>query len=148
MKKFYFAMLAMLFTIPCLAKDTNEINDKFSCGLGNGKSGANNSLEEIIIDVRRINFAKEPNQKPNWGSVSNTKVKVGSITHEATVVLNQKGRVVLSYVLLPDDKNRVPVAKVYEINLEKMRLKKTSLSLFDEGTQNVSSVDMSCTRII
>lgn len=148
MKKFYLAMSFMLFAIPCLSKETNEISDKFLCGVGNEKINVKNYSEEIIIDVRKINFAKEPNQKPNWGSVSNTKVRIGSATYEATVLLNQKGRVVLSYVLLLDDKNRVPMVKLYEINLEKMRLKKTSLSLFDEGTHNVNSIDMSCSRIV
>lgn len=141
-------MFVLLLATPCLSKEINEINEKFLCVVESDRNSSKNTPEEIKVEVRRINFNKDSTKKPVWGSVSDTKVKIGGVTHDATMLFNEKGKVALSYVLQPDEKNKTAVAKIYEINLAKMRLKKTSLSLFDEGNHSVSSIEMSCSRVI
>lgn len=148
MKKLLVNMLMLLVATPCLSKEIIEINEKFLCVVESNENNSKNSIEEISVEVRKVNFNKDNTQKPAWGSVSNTKVKIGGVTHDATLLSTRNGKVALSYVLQPDEKNKTAVAKIYEINLAKMRLKKTSLSLFDEGNHSTSSIDMSCTRII
>ena len=134
------------------AKDVVDTKVSLSCSVSgvyaDGAKIKTSGVEEISIEIKRINWnEKEPAKPPAWGSMSNIKLKSGGKSYEASLLNSTKDRVAFSFASEADiDRTPQTLSLTYEIYLDKLKLRRTVMTLFSTGANSVSSSEGDCTR--
>ncbi len=102
MLKFFATLIASLvMTHVAIAKEVYDTNLKIKCSSSIKKPLEKNAKEplseEISIDVKRVDWNKDASKPPNWGSISNIKIKSNGNLYEASLMLSAKQRMAFSY---------------------------------------------------
>ena len=133
-------------------KDVVDVKVNLSCSVSgvyaDGAKIKTSGVEEISIDVKRINWnEKEPSKTPAWGSMSTIKLKSGGKSYDASLLKSTKDRVAFGFSSEADiDKTPQTLSFTYEISLDKLKLRRTVMTLFSTGANSVSSSEGDCTK--
>ena len=134
------------------AKDVVDMKVNLSCSVAgvyaDGAKIKTSGVEEVSIDIKKINWnEKEPTKPPAWGSISNTKLKSNGKSYDASLLKNSKDKIAFSLVSEADiDRTPQTLSFTYEISLDKLKLRRTVMTLFSTGANSVSSSEGDCTR--
>ncbi len=134
------------------AKDVVDTKVNLSCSVSgvyaDGTKIKTSGVEEISIEVKRINWnEKEPGKAPAWGSMSNIKLKSGGKSYDASLLKSTKDQIAFSFASEADiDKTPQTLSFTYEISLDKLKLRRTVMTLFSTGANSVLSSEGDCTR--
>lgn len=134
------------------AKDVVDTKVNLSCAVSgvyaDGTKIKTSGAEEISIEVKRINWnEKEPSKAPSWGSMSHIKLKSGGKSYEASLLKSTKDQIVFSFASEADiDKTPQTLSFTYEISLDKLKLRRTVMTLFSTGANSVLSSEGDCTK--
>ena len=96
--------------------------------------------------IRKIDWNKDTNKPPNLGSMSNIKIQTTSNLREASLLLSTKQRVAFSYVDGSEKEGAPTFAQIYELDIETMEIKKTSVSLFNQSNNKIISSVSFCKK--
>jgi hypothetical protein len=130
-----------------LAKEVHNTNLKVKCF--NNKKGlvSKDALaEDISIEIKRIDWNKDASKPPSWGSMSNIKIQTSINLYEASLLLSTKQRVAFSYVEGTEKEGAPTFAQIYELDIEAMEIKKTSVSLFNQSNNKIISSVSYCKK--
>ena len=143
-------ILLMCFTQVAIAKEVHDTNLKLKCSTDKkrltGKESKDVSVEEISIEIRKIDWNKDANKPPNLGSMSNIKIQTTSNLREASLLLSTKQRVAFSYVDGSEKEGAPTFAQIYELDIEAMEIKKTSVALFNQSNNKIISSVSYCKK--
>ena len=134
------------------AKDVVDTKANLSCSVSgvyaDGSKIKTSGVEEISIEVKRINFSKDdPSSPPKWGSMSNIKLKSGGKSYDASLLKSTKDQIAFGFASEADiDKTPQTLAFTYEISLDKLKLRRTVMTLFSTGANSVLSSEGDCTK--
>lgn len=126
---------------------------KLSCSISgwfpDGTRVKGSGAEEISIEIQRINWNKDtPAKPPAWGSMTNIKVKSNSKDYEASLLRSNKEQVAFSFSTdAKFDGVDQTLLLVYEIRLDKLKLKRTVMTLFSNGNDVTQSNEGSCSKM-
>ena len=95
--------------------------------------------EEISIEIKKIDWNKDSSKPPKWGSMSNIKVRANGNLYDGMLLLSNKDHVAFSLVGGVENERQKPVAYIYELTKTSMEVKKTSVSLFSQTNNRVTS---------
>lgn len=143
-------LVAMGLAQAVTAKEVYDTNLKLKCSSDKrrllGKDSNDVSAEEISVEIKKIDWNKDASKPPSWGSMSNIKIKTNGNLHEASLLLSTKQRVAFSYVgdALKDGDSAF--AQIYELDIEVMEIKKTSVSLFNQTNNKITSSISYCKK--
>lgn len=148
--KILFLVLFVMFNF-VYAKEVFDTNLKITCSLKNKTttetSGKNKYEEELEIEVKKIDWNKDASKPPAWGSMSNIKIKLDEKKYEASLLLSTKENIAFSYVNYANESDAdSSVAHLYELNLKKLELKKTSISLFSNSMNSIKNTILICKK--
>lgn len=137
MLKFFTTLIFILgLSQMAISKEVYDANLKIKCfdKIKNTDKDAQVSIwEEISIEIKKIDWNKDASKPPSWGSMTNIKIKADGSLSEASLLLSTKKHLAFSYVA-DSQKEGVPAfAKIYELDLAAMEMKKTSVALFNQG---------------
>lgn len=151
----YIASISLCFgwTSPIWAgKDVVDTKLNLSCAVSgiyaDGTKIKTSGVEEIGIEIKRINFSKDDSSSPpKWGSMSTVKVKSGGKSYDASLLISTKDRIALDFTSEADiDKAPQTLLLTYEISLDKLKLRRTVMTLFSTGANSVLSSEGDCSR--
>lgn len=131
------------------AKEVYETNLKIKCSGDRGVLGKvlkNLDYEEISIEIKKIDWNKDASKPPMWGSMQNIKVKKGENSQEASLLLSTKQHIAFSYVENSTKDVGATFAHIYELDVQVMEIKKTSVSLFNQANNNITSSISYCKK--
>ena len=132
------------------AKEVYNTNLKLKCAVDKkkfiSKDSKETSFEEISIEIKKIDWNKDASKPPNWGSMSNIKIQNNGNLHEASLLLSTKQRVAFSYVDGSEKEGAQTLAQIYELDIEAMEIKKTSVSLFNQSNNKIISSVSFCKK--
>jgi hypothetical protein len=69
--------------------------------------------------------------------MQNIKIKKGEDSQEASLLLSTKQRIAFSYVESPSKEIGATLAQIYELDMDVMEIKKTSVSLFNQASNKI-----------
>jgi hypothetical protein len=127
-----------------LSKEVHDTNLKLSCVadeknfLSIGAKEVN--PEEISIEIKKIDWNKDPARPPSWGSMSNIKIKTDGNAREASLLLSTKQHLAFSYVYNQNKEKELAFAVIYELDLNSLEIKKTSVALFNKNNNITTGV--------
>jgi hypothetical protein len=98
------------------------------------------SSEEIFIEIKKIDWNKDSSKPPLVGSMSNIKIKIDAHLYEASLLLSTKKHLAFSFVSSSKEVVDATLAHIYELDMEILELKKTSVSLFNQSNKILTSV--------
>jgi hypothetical protein len=148
-------LLSTLFILLCLtqvaiAKEVHDTNLKLKCSTDKkrlaGRESKDASVEEISIEIKKIDWNKDVSKPPNVGSMSNIKIQTASNLREASLLLSTKQRVAFSYVDGSEKEGSPTFAQIYELDIETMEIKKTTVSLFNQSNNKIISSVSYCKK--
>lgn len=151
MFKFLSALIILLgLTQVCSAKEVYDTNLKIKCSSDRKKATGKDAevayAEEISIEIKKIDWNKDVSKPPNWGSMSNIKIKTDAKVYEASLLLSTKQRVAFSYVAGLEREGEPAIAQIYEFDVDAMELKKTSVSLFNQASNKITTSVTYCKK--
>ena len=148
-------LLSTLFFLLCLtpvaiAKEVHDTNLKLKCSTDKkrlaSRESKDASAEEISIEIKKIDWNKDANKPPNLGSMSNIKIQTTSNLREASLLLSTKQRVAFSYVDGSEKEGAPTFAQIYELDIETLEIKITSVSLFNQSNNKIISSVSYCKK--
>ena len=146
-------LLTSISATPLLSFAAKEVVDtkvKLSCSVSgvyaDGSAIKTSGVEDISVDIRRINWNKdEPSKPPAWGSVTNIKVTSNGKPYEASLLRSTRDQVAFSFASdTTVDRIEKTLAFTYELTLSKPKLKRTTMSLFSVGSNSISTSEGDC----
>jgi hypothetical protein len=141
MLKFLTAMLLSIgLAQVAAAKEVYDTNLRLKCHTEKkvlGKDSKDVDFEEVSIEIKKIDWNKDVSKPPNWGSMQNIKIKKGEDSQEASLLLSTKQRIAFSYVESPSKEIGATLAQIYELDMDVMEIKKTSVSLFNQASNKI-----------
>jgi hypothetical protein len=78
--------------------------------------------------------------------MSNIKIQTTSNLREASLLLSTKQRVAFSYVDGSEKEGAPTFAQIYELDIETLEIKKTSVSLFNQSNNKIISSVSYCKK--
>ena len=78
--------------------------------------------------------------------MSNIKIQTASNLREASLLLSTKQRVAFSYVDGSEKEGSPTFAQIYELDIETMEIKKTTVSLFNQSNNKIISSVSYCKK--
>lgn len=116
--------------------DTKIILDCYA----NKKFALENFISNFSIEIKKIDWNKDSSSPPKWGSMTNIKIKNKGSTDEASLLLSRKNQVAFSYADNNDSEKSITSLNIFELDIDKLEMKKTSITIFDnkdnEGVPN------------
>ena len=132
------------------AKEVVDTNLNLSCDYINNlntlKKNNDSIRENISIDIKKIDFNKDTAKQPKWGSVQNIKIILDGTTNEASLLLSTKERLVFSFVNQTGIESN-NMAQLYELDTVTLKIKKTSISLFNDSVNSFKNTFFICKKI-
>jgi hypothetical protein len=131
------------------AKEVYDTNLKLKCSADKqvlGKEAKGFDHEEISIEITKIDWNKDASKPPNWGSMQNIKIQKGEKSQEASLLLSTRQRIAFSYVENSTKELGATFAQIYELDMDVMEIKKTSVSLFNQASNKISSSISYCKK--
>lgn len=123
------------------AKEVYDTSLKIKCSSDKqklaGKDANDASGEDISIEIKKIDWNKDPAKPPSWGSMSNIKIKTDGNLNEASLLLSTKQHVAFSYVSNRQKEVESPFALIYELDMNALEIKKTSVALFNQASNKI-----------
>lgn len=145
MLRYFFVSFMMVSAGEVLAKDVYDAKFIISCSIG--AHGKNAVVEEISVEVKKIDWNKDPAKPPQWGSMSGIKVKVAGNEHNASLLISSKNELAFSYAISSHGKNPISYASVYELEMPEYQIKKTVITLFSKSNNSIVVSSGACKRI-
>jgi hypothetical protein len=140
---------AGLFQV-AIAKEVYDTNLKLKCSADKKKllnmDSKDMTAENISIEIKRIDWNKDAAKPPSWGSISNIKIKTDGNINEASLLLSTKQHVAFSYVSNRQKDGESPFALIYELDMNAMEIKKTSVALFNQASNKIVTGVSYCKR--
>lgn len=144
MLKFLIAIfVAAGFFQVAVAKEVYDTNLKLKCYADKKKllsaEPKDMTAEDISIEIKKIDWNKDAAKPPIWGSMSNIDIKTDGNTNEASLLLSTKQHVAFSYVSNRQKEGESPFALIYELDLNTIEIKKTSVALFNQAGNKIAT---------
>lgn len=131
------------------AKEVYDTNLKIKCSADKrvlGRDSKDFDFEEISIEIKKIDWNKDASKPPIWGSMQNIKIKKGENSQEASLLLSTKQHIAFSYVENSTKDVGATFAQIYELDVQTMEIKKTSVSLFNQASNKITSSISYCKK--
>ena len=143
-------LVTVSLTQVATAKEVYNTNLKLKCANDKkkliSKDSKEASIEDISIEIKKIDWNKDASKTPNWGSMSNIKIQNDGNLYEASLLLSTKQRVAFSYVDGSEKEGAPTFAQIYELDIAAMEIKKTSVSLFNQSNNKIISSVSYCKK--
>ncbi len=148
-------LLSMILIAICVsqvvsAKEVFETNLKLNCSNSKKKFiekiATNPADEEISIEIRKAVFNYDASKPFTIGSTSNIKIKSAGNSFDAVLLKSMKDRVAFSFVEDDGKAGSTIFSQVYELNLNSLEIKKTSILLFDQVNNNATTSVSYCRK--
>ena len=150
-KTFCILVLLLSFIQSSPAKEIEEINLKILCAADKltpiNKNSRDINAKEIAVEVKKIDWNKDPSKPPSWGSVSTIKISSDGNVYDAMLLTSKKDYIAFSFVTGNDKDRDQNLAYIFELNLNTMEIKETSLLLFSQTNNKITSNVLFCKRL-
>lgn len=134
------------------SKDVVDTKEKLYCSTSSPESVSKRikpkDTETISIDIKKINWNKDdPSKPPLWGSSSQITVTKDGVESSASLIKSTKDLLAFDYAIDGDVSIKQPTKLyVYEINLDNLKYKRTEMTIFNQGSNSVTSFDGKCSK--
>jgi hypothetical protein len=126
-----------------VAKEVYDTNLKLKCSADKKKllgiEPKDMTAEDISIEIKKIDLNKDAAKPPSWGSMSNIKIKTDGNINEASLLLSTKYHLAFSYVSNLQKEGEPAFALIYELDMNSMEIKKTSVALFNQASNKIAT---------
>ena len=133
-----------------IAKEVYDTNLKLKCSADKKKllgiESKDITSEEISIEIKKIDWNKDAAKPPSWGSMSNIKIKTDGNMTEASLLLSTKQHVAFSYVSNRQKDGESSFALIYELDVNALEIKKTSVALFNQAGNKIVTGVIYCKK--
>ena len=145
MYKYLIALLLGFSLITANSKEVFDINLKIEC-YANKKFTVENFVGSFLIEIKKIDFNKDPSSPPKWGSKQSIKIENSGQSNEASLLLSRKKQIAFSFAESNDVESSNTTLYIFELDLDKLEMKKTSISIFSSVTNRISNSILYCKK--
>ncbi len=140
--------MALLFGFTLITSNSKEVFDtnvNLEC-YANKKFTIENFVSSFLIEVKKIDWNKDSSDPPKWGSSQNIKVKNNGQSNDASLLLSRKKQIAFSFAESYDVESSNTTLYIFELDLDKLEMKKTSISIFSSNNNRINNSILYCKK--
>ena len=144
----YKYLIALFFAFNLITANSKEVFDtnlNLEC-YANKNFTVENFVSSFLIEVKKIDWNKDPSSPPKWGSSQNIKVKNSGQSNDASLLLSRKKQIAFSFAESNDVESSNTTLYIFELDLDKLEMKKTSISIFSRQNNRINNSILHCKK--
>ena len=127
------------------AKEVVDTNITVDC-YANKKFILENFISSFVIEIKKIDFNKDSSGPPKWGNMQSIKIKSSGQSNDAALLLSRKTQIAFSYAESNEVQSNNTVLYIFELDIEKLEMKKTSISIFSNQNNRINNSMLYCKK--